>query len=55
MEYEEEEGDGEVGGSGRWEEEAEEEEGEEDSLHTVSLQLYPEHITYPCLFVDMKY
>ena len=32
---------------GRWEEE---EEGEEDSLHTVYLHLYPELIAYPCLF-----
>ena len=30
---------------GRWEEE----EGEDDSLHTVYLQLYPELIAYPCL------
>ena len=42
MEDEEGEGEGEV--------EREENEGEEDSLHTVYLQLYPEHIAYPCLF-----
>ena len=39
MEEEEKEWDGE-----------EEEEGGEDSLHTVYLQLYPELIEYPCLF-----
>ena len=26
-------------------------EGEEDHLHTVYLQLYPELIAYPCLFL----
>ena len=30
--------------------EEEDEKGEEDSLHTVYLQLYPELIAYPCLF-----
>ena len=33
---------------GRWEEKEDEE--EEDSLHTVYLQLYPELIAYPYLF-----
>ena len=33
------------------EDEEEEEEGEEDKLHTVYLQLYPELIVYPCLFL----
>ena len=33
------------------EDEEKEEEGEEDKLHTVYLQLYPELIVYPCLFV----
>ena len=36
--------------------EEEEEEGEEeekvDSLHTVFLELYPELIAYPCLFLN---
>ena len=29
----------------------EEEDEEEDSLHMVYLQLYPELIAYPCLFI----
>ena len=34
--------------------EGEEEEEKEDSLHTVYLQLYPELIAYPCLFLKMS-